>query len=157
MKHIAFTSQSIRYFFLSQAERNAISFQNGVGEKFCCVTVARLEVSFVAESIPTEAFAVIIQRQTGILRSLDSCFLLQFHFKCLYAVGFDRYIQLIFVEICASYFFFRTVCKHCLLYFTGKGDGCLLGSCASGFIYAYYIFIRYFRFFQCFDDNPVIA
>ena len=67
--------KSVHSLFLSlPGGKKCHQLQNGVGEKFCCVTVARLEVSFVAESIPTEAFAVIIQRQTGILRSLDSCF-----------------------------------------------------------------------------------
>lgn len=79
---------------------------------------------------------------------LEDQLFLQLHFKCLYAVGSDGYIQLVLVEVSAADLFFRTVCKYCLLYFTGEGDGCLLRSCASCFIYTYYIFIGYFRFFS---------
>ena len=157
LKYIAFASQTIGNFFLSQAERNAVSFQDGVGEKFCCIAVARFEVPFFAESIPTETSAIIVQRKISVCRSLKISFFLQLHFKCLYAVGSDGYIQLVLVEVSAADLFFRTVCKYCLLYFTGEGDGCLLRSCASCFIYTYYIFIGYFRFFQRFDNDLIVA
>lgn len=79
---------------------------------------------------------------------LEDQLFLQLHFKCLYAVGSDGYIQLVLVEVSTADLFFRTVCKYCLLYFTGEGDGCLLRSCASCFIYTYYIFIGYFQLFS---------
>lgn len=88
---------------------------------------------------------------------LEDQLFLQLHFKCLYAVGSDGYIQLVLVEVSTADLFFRTVCKYCLLYFTGEGDGCLLRSLRLLFhIHVLHIH-RILPLFQRFDNDLIVA